>query len=162
MEQMFMNASCISAIILAFVGIIKLPFKNFKEKHPNAYKAVFCILSILLSIGASIIVELYFMNGLLISFDTFALILITAGTVTLSYNVYEGVGLKSLVAIISSKVKELFTTYSDAKLKKIIGTVGMEKLNQINNLMVEEQAKKQAETATTTTEPTKVEIQEVK
>lgn len=158
MEQIIMNASIISAIILAFVGIVKLPFKKFKEKHPNWFKAVFCLLSTILSVIGAIITQLYIIGGELVSINSFVLVLMTLGTVTFSYNMYEGIGLKILLKVVVSKLKELFSTYSESKLVKIIGTVGIEKLNELDARIKEEQAKINV----ANTEKVEVKVEEVK
>ena len=132
MKEAVMCASIIAAIVLAFVGIIKLPFKSFKEKHPNWYKAVFCILSLGLAIGLPFIAELYILNGQLYSVEFLVLILTTVAGVFGLYTSYEGLGLKALVKVVVKKLALLFDKYSDSKLAKIVGTVGIEKLNEIN------------------------------
>lgn len=143
MEQVFMCASIIVAIILCIVGIVKLPFKTFKEKHPNWYKATFCLLSIILAVVSTIIAELYILNGSLASLDFAVLIITTIAGVFGLYTSYEGLGLKQLVKIIVEKITQLFNTYSDNKLAKIVGTVGIEKLTEINTKLQEEQKQKE-------------------
>ena len=145
MEQVFMCASIIAAIILCIVGIVKLPFKTFKEKYPNWYKATFCLLSIILAIVSTIIAELYILNGSLASLDFAVLIITTIAGVFGLYTSYEGLGLKQLVKIIVEKITQLFNTYSDNKLAKIVGTVGIEKLTEINTKLQEEQKQKEQE-----------------
>lgn len=143
MEQVFMCASIIVAIILCIVGIVKLPFKTFKEKHPSWYKATFCLLSIILAVVSTIIAELYILNGSLASLDFAVLIITTIAGVFGLYTSYEGLGLKQLVKIIVEKITQLFNTYSDNKLAKIVGTVGIEKLTEINTKLQEEQKQKE-------------------
>ena len=97
MEKLFMSAGVVTAIILCIVGILKLPFKNFKIKHPNWYKALFTILSFVLTVGLSILNELYILNGEILSIDCFILICAVSAGVFGGYSgIYEGLGLKAL------------------------------------------------------------------
>lgn len=165
MEKVFMCASIITAIILCFIGIIKLPFKTFKEKHPKWYRAVFCLLSLVLAVVAPIISELYILNGQLASLEFAVLTLTTVAGVFGLYTSYEGLGLKQLVKIIIEKITQLFNSYSDSKLAKVVGTVGIEKLNEINEkLQAEKLAKEQSEKqkGQTSEQPIEVKVEEVK
>lgn len=139
MKEAIMCASIIAAIILCFVGIVKLPFKTFKEKYPKWYKAVFCVVSLLLAIGLPFIAEVYILNGSIQSAEFLVLIFTTIAGVFGLYTSYEGLGLKQLVKIIIEKITQLFNNYNDSKLAKIVGNVGIEKLNEINEKL---QAKK--------------------
>lgn len=132
MKEAIMCASIMAAIILCFVGIIKLPFKAFKEKYPKWYKAVFCVVSLLLAIGLPFIAEVYILNGSIQSAEFLVLIFTTIAGVFGLYTSYEGLGLKQLVKIIVNKCAQLFNNYSESKLAKIVGNVGIEKLNEIN------------------------------
>ena len=132
MKEAIMCASIIAAIILCFVGIVKLPFKTFKEKYPKWYKAVFCVVSLLLAIGLPFIAEVYILNGSIQSAEFLVLIFTTIAGVFGLYTSYEGLGLKQLVKIIIEKITQLFNNYNDSKLAKIVGNVGIEKLNEIN------------------------------
>lgn len=143
MKEVFMCASIITAIILCFVGIIKLPFKTFKEKHPKWYRAVFCIMSLVLSVAGPIVSQLYILNGTLASMEFVVLLLTTIAGVFGLYTSYEGLGLKQLVKTIVSKVAELFDKFDDAKLKKIVGKVGVEKLNEIAEQLKQERVEAQ-------------------
>lgn len=159
MKEAIMCASIIAAIILCFVGIIKLPFKTFKEKYPKWYKAVFCIVSLLLAIGLPFIAEVYILDGSIKSTEFLVLIFTTIAGVFGLYTSYEGLGLKQLVKIVIEKITQLFNNYSESKLVKIVGNVGIEKLNEINNKLQEEKNKiiEQEQTAEQTI---KVEIDE--
>ncbi len=139
MKEAIMCASIMAAIILCFVGIVKLPFKTFKEKYPKWYKAVFCVASLLLAIGLPFIAEVYILNGSIQSAEFLVLIFTTIAGVFGLYTSYEGLGLKQLVKIIIEKITQLFNNYNDSKLAKIVGNVGIEKLNEINEKL---QAKK--------------------
>lgn len=133
MKGIVMCASIITAIILCVVGILKLPFKTFKAKHPKWYRAVFCTISLILAVVAPIISQLFILNGVLCSVDFLVLILTTIAGVFGLYTSYEGLGLKSLVKVIVEKVSELLNTYSESKLTKMVGKVGIEKLTEIAN-----------------------------
>lgn len=143
MKEVFMCASIITAIILCFVGIIKLPFKSFKEKHPNWYTVTFYLVSAVLSIVAPIISQLYILNGLLASTEFAVLLVTTIAGVFGLYSTYEGTKLKDLVKIIIDKIATLLNTFSDAKVKKMIGFVGMEKINQLNEELKAEANKRE-------------------
>lgn len=118
MEKMFMSASIVVAIVLCVVGIVKLPFKSLKARHPQVFKTICTILSILLSIGLSILDQIYIIEGCLFSFEFATLLITVLAGVFVTYNgVYEGFGIKELKNIIKeniSKAKEL------AKDKKVI------------------------------------------
>lgn len=143
MKEVFMCASIITAIILCFVGIIKLPFKSFKEKHPNWYTVTFYLVSAVLSIVAPIISQLYILNGVLASTEFAVLLVTTIAGVFGLYSTYEGTKLKDLVKIIIDKIATLLNTFSDAKVKKMIGFVGMEKINQLNEELKAEANKRE-------------------
>lgn len=153
MKEVIMCASIITAIILCFVGILKLPFKKFKEKHPIWFRAVFCSISLILAIGGPIISQLYILNGELYSMEFLVLILSTIAGVFGLYTSYEGLGLKTLVKTIIGKTSELLNNYSDSKLAKMVGKVGIDKLNEIALKLKEEEAKK-VETSSENSTPT--------
>ena len=107
MEKLFMSAGVVTAIILCIVGILKLPFKNFKIKHPNWYKALFTILSFVLTVVLSILNELYILNGEILSIDCFILICAVSAGVFGGYSgIYEGLGLKELVKKLVFNIKQ--------------------------------------------------------
>jgi hypothetical protein len=140
MEKVFMCASIITAIILCFVGIVKLPFKTFKEKHPKCYRAFFCALSLVLAVAGPIVAQLFILNGSLACLDFAVLVITTVAGVFGLYTSYEGLGLKTLVQKIVSKFAELMNSYSDSKLAKMVGKVGIDKLNEIDKQMKEKEA----------------------
>lgn len=118
MEKVIMCASCITAIILCFIGIIKLPFGRFKTKHPKWYRFVFCFLSLALSACLPILCELYILKGALYSLDFLVLELTTVAGVFGLYTSYEGLGLKTLANKLVDSVKNLFSRYSDRNIAK--------------------------------------------
>lgn len=145
MKEVFMNASIITAIVLAFVGIAKLPFKTFKDKHPKWYRFTFCFLSIVLSLGLPVLAQLYVIHGPFASLEFVVLEVATIAGVFGLYTSYEGLGLKQLVKTIVDKIAELSNKYSDSKLAKVVDKVGIEKLNEISKKL--EQQKAEAEVA---------------
>jgi uncharacterized membrane protein len=147
MKEVFMCASIITAIILCFVGIIKLPFKTFKEKHPKWYRAVFCIMSLGLSVAGPIISQLFILNGTLASTEFVVLLLTTIAGVFGLYTSYEGLGFKQLVKVLVSKVAELFDKFDESKLKKMIGKVGIDKINEVAEKMKVEEVQPVQENA---------------
>lgn len=145
MGKEIMCASIITAIILCIVGIIKVlpPCLSFKEKHPKWYKGIFYGMSLILAVVFPILSELYILNGTLASKNFFILIITTVAGVFGLYSTYEGTPLKELVKKLVSKVSELLNTYSDSKLAKVVGKVGIEKLTEIDaKLKAEAEAKK--------------------
>lgn len=140
MESVIMNASIIATIVLCFVGIIKLPFKSFKTKHPKTYKTVFYLVSLILSIMLPILCSLYLMHLSLKSIEFYVLICTTVAGVFGLYSTYEGTNLKVLVKTICSKIKELCSKYSDSALVKTIEKVGIDKLNEIAKQLAEAKA----------------------
>lgn len=132
-REIFMNASVLASIILALVGILKTPFKTLKAKHPKTYRALFFLLSLVLVVGGSIIAELYIIEGKLLSIE-FAVLIISTGFVVFGgYAGYENLGIKTLVHKIASGLKNLCSRYSDSKVVKMIGKVGIEHINEIYN-----------------------------
>lgn len=107
MEKLFMSASIVVAIVLCIVGIVKLPFKNLKEKYRNLYKAIFTALSFVLSIVLSILNEVYILCGDVLSVDFAILISTVLAGVFSGYNgIYEGLGLKDLFKKIVENIKK--------------------------------------------------------
>ena len=139
MGDVIMSGSIIATIILCFVGIIKLPFKKFKEQHPTAYKIVFYSLSLILVIVIPILCGLYMLNLSLKSLEFYVLMITTVAGVFGLYGTYEGTELKTLVATIVEKIKQLCNKYSDSKLTKIIQNVGIDKLNELAQTLNKEE-----------------------
>lgn len=155
MGDVIMSASIIATIILCFVGIIKLPFKKFKEQHPTAYKVVFYSLSLILAIVLPILCGLYMIDLSLKSLEFYVLIITTVAGVFGLYSTYECTGLKNLVSTIVEKIKQLCNKYSDSKLTKIIKNVGIDKLNELAQSLVSAEqvaTTEQQQTSTTTTQ----------
>ena len=100
-------------------------------------------MSLILAVVFPILSELYILNGSLASVSFIVLIFTTIAGVFGLYTSYEGLGLKELVKKLVSKVSELLNTYSDSKLAKVVGKVGIEKLTEIDaKLKAEAEAKK--------------------
>ncbi len=131
MEKLFMSAGVVTAIILCIVGILKLPFKNFKIKHPNWYKALFTILSFVLTVVLSILNELYILNGEILSIDCFILICAVSAGVFGGYSgIYEGLGLKELVKKLVFNIKQARTMTDNEKALKYL-----DKIDDIDNAL---------------------------
>lgn len=165
MKEVIMCASIITAIVLCFVGIIKLPFKTFKEKHPKWYRATFCIISLILAVGLPFIAQLYILKGAIYSVEFLVLILTTVAGVFGLYTSYEGLGLKSLVKLLVSKIAELFSKSEDKKIKAFVEKYGIDKLIETDNAIKEENAKKLAEEQEkqlSTEQTVEVKVEEVK
>lgn len=97
MEKIFMSAGIITAIVMCLVGIIKSPFGKFKASRPKIYKAVFTVLSIVLSAVVCIIDELYISFGKLLSWDFAVKVSCVVAGVFCGYGgIYEGLGVKEL------------------------------------------------------------------
>ena len=145
MKEVIMVGTIVSLIILCFIGIIKLFFKTFKEKHPNGFKVTFYLLSVILSVACAIITQLFILCESLVSVNFAVLQITTFAGVFGLYSSYEGTKLKALVQIIVNKVATLLNKYSDSKLAKLVGKVGIEKLNEIDKKLQEQKAKELAE-----------------
>lgn len=130
-EKLIMSISIISAAVLFIVGLVKLPFGKFKEKHPKWYKATFFVLSLVLVVVGSILFELYFLELPLLSWQFAALIIGSIAGVLVSYEGYEKTGLKALANKVFTPLKDLLNRYSDTSIAKTIKEVGMEKIKQI-------------------------------
>lgn len=136
MEKLFMSAGCVVAIVLCLIGILKTPFKKFKEKHPNGYKAVFTCLTFVLAVGLSILDELYILHGKLLSVDFVILLCAIIAGVFGGYNgIYEGVGIKTLVKKIVEKIKKLLAMSKHDKAVKYLQKI--EDIDEAINILVE-------------------------
>lgn len=154
MKEIFMSASAIASIILCFVGIVKMPFKNnLKVKHPTLYRFIFCFLSLALAGTLPILAQVYIINGALKSIDFVILEVATIGMVFVSYGAYEGLGIKKLFHIMFAKIKELCNKYSDNKLEKVISKVGIERLTELAKLMEEKKVVEENKEENKTDEP---------
>lgn len=121
MEKLFMSASIVIAIVLCIIGIIKLPFKKFKDKHPKLYKAIFTMLSIVLAVCSCVINEKYILCGKLLSVDFAILICSVLAGVFGGYTaVYEGLGLKELMKKLTENVKKTKELANGKKAEKYL------------------------------------------
>ena len=145
MKEVIMCGTIIATIILCFVGIIKLFFKNFKEKHPKGFRVTFYLMSLILSIALPIVAQLFILCESLQSINFAILTLTTFAGVFGLYSSYEGTRLKDLVQTIVSKIATLLNKYSDSKLAKVVGKVGIDKLNEIDKQLKEKKAKEEQE-----------------
>ena len=126
MGELFSMAGIITAIVLCFVGIVKLPFSKFKAKKPKLYKATFTILSLVSSVGACLIVYFYILPNRHLT--DFAILLsgTIAGVFGL-YSSYEGLGLKNLVTALLAKIQELAEKAPESKFNKYVDKIGIDK-----------------------------------
>ena len=121
MEKLFMSAGIVIAIVLCIVGLVKLPFEKFKEKHPKCYKSLFTILSVVIAVGLSVLDELYILGGELLSADFIILIFVVLAGVFGGYSgVYEGLGLKELMKKLTENVKKAREMAEDKKAQKYL------------------------------------------
>ena len=127
-----MNASWLASVVLTLVGLFKLPFKSFKEKHPKWYRATFFLLSLILVVGGSVIVELYIFEEAILTWTYVSLLISTGFIVFGGYSAYECTGLKNGLNKLFSLIASWLSRYSDKKIAKMIGKVGMEKITEVN------------------------------
>ena len=132
MREIIMNASWLASVVLTLVGLFKLPFKSFKEKHPKWYRATFFLLSLVLVVGGSVIVELYIFEEAILTWTYVSLLISTGFIVFGGYSAYECTGLKNGLNKLFSLITSWLSRYSDKKIAKMIGKVGMEKITQVN------------------------------
>lgn len=124
MEKLFMSAGIVVTIVLCVIGIVKLPFDKFKDKHPKWYKAIFTLLSVVLAIGLSIVDELYILCGKLLSVDFAVLICVVLAGVFGGYSgVYEGLGLKELMKKLTENAKKAKELSKDKKVTKYLDKI---------------------------------------
>ena len=135
MKEVLMDAAAVSSIVLAFVGLIKLPFSKFKTKHPKCFRFTFFFLSLALSGALSVLVQLYLVCGSLLSTEFVMLVISTLAFVFGGYSTYENTSLKALVKKIVSACKSLGNKHSESKavkkVEKLIDKVGKEKIEEI-------------------------------
>ena len=121
MEKLFMSAGIVVTIVLCLVGIIKLPFKNFKEKHPKIYKAIFTLFSFVFVVVLSVLDELYVLSGSILSVEFAILICAVFAGVFFGYGgIYEGLGLKELVKKLVENIKKARDMSTDKKVVKYL------------------------------------------
>lgn len=130
--MIYITAGIMTTLILAIVGLAKLPFKKFKENHPKWYKAVFTIASILLTIGFCVIDQLWILEKSLWTWDFVILLTATFTGVFGSYNaLWEGLGVKELWNKIVEAIKKLFAVAPESKLIKQLDKVDIDKAIQL-------------------------------
>ncbi len=124
MEKLFMSAGVVTAIVLCIIGIIKLPFKDFKSQHPNVYKALFTGFTFVLAISLSILDEMFILCGQLLSLDFVILTFAVLSGVFCGYNgIYEGLGLKELVKKLVDNVKKARDMTTDKKVYDFLNNI---------------------------------------
>lgn len=145
MEAILMSAGIMTAIILSVVGLLKLPFNKFKEKHPRGYKAVFTILSIVLTFGVCLINQAFVLAEPLFNTNFVIILLSTYAGVFGLYLSYEGLGAKELFKRLLNALKNLKATAPESKLSKYIDKCGVDvalkiinaKQSEVTELVVE-------------------------
>lgn len=124
MEKLFMSAGVVTAIVLCVIGIIKLPFGKFKDKHPVWYKAIFTTLTILIAIALSVLDEIYILCGEIWSIDFAILLCAVIAGVFGSYNgIYEGLGLKELAKKLTENIKKAKEMSKDKKVVDFLNKI---------------------------------------
>lgn len=132
MREVLMSAGTITALVLFFVGVIKLPFKTFKEKHPHFYKATFFLLSLILGCGLPILSQLFILHQPILTLNFLVHILVVLTGVFVGYAGYENIGLKKMFKITVEKIKTNIATYSDTRIAKMLKSVGIDKIIQVD------------------------------
>lgn len=128
MEKLYMSAGVVVAIVLCIIGIVKLPFKSFKKKHPIGYKAIFTACSFIIAIGLSILDELYILCGNIISIDFIILLATVLAGVFAGYSgVYEGLGLKELMKKLSENINKAKELSQDKKAIELLNKIDIDK-----------------------------------
>lgn len=132
MEKLYMSAGVVVAIVLCIVGIIKLPFRSFKGKHPVGYKAIFTTCSFILAIGLSVLDELYILCGSIISIDFIILLATVLAGVFAGYGgVYEGLGFKDLMKKLSENISKAKELAQDKKAVELLNKIDIDKALRI-------------------------------
>ena len=150
MEAILMSAGIMTAIILSVVGLIKLPFNKFKEKSPKWYKAVFTILSIVLTFGICLLNQAFVLVQPLFNTNFVITLLSTYAGVFGLYLSYEGLGAKELFKRLINAIKNLKASAPESKLSKYIDKVGIDvalniisakqsEVTKVENAIVEQQ-----------------------
>lgn len=162
MEAIIMSAGIITAIVLSIVGLIKLPFNTFKEKHPKWYKAIFTILSIVLTFGVCLINQAFVLESSKLFNANFAILLVSAyAGVFVSYHSYEGLGLKELVKKLLNAIKNIKSKAPENKLSKYIDKCGIDVALNIINAKQSELTKVAVENAIVENQTINAEIVEI-
>ena len=139
--ELIVYSSILAAIVLALVGLIKLPLIKFKGK--KFYKAGLTILSMVITIAACVICQTLIICDTLLSLSFLYLLVLTIGEVALAYNkVYENLGLKELFNNLFDNIGKLMAKNPQNKLTKYAEKVGLDKAII---LIAEYTEKKQAE-----------------
>ena len=124
MEKVFMNAGGVAVVVLCLVGLLKLPFKKFKETHPKWYKAVFTILSVVIGMVLCVLDELYLLSGDLVSFEFITLVLSVMAGVFGGYGgIYEGLSVKDLTKKLTNIAKKAMELSKDKKVKEFLNKI---------------------------------------
>ena len=130
-----MDAGIISSIVLAFVGLFKLPFKKFKTNHPKCFRFTFYLLSLVLSGVFSVLAQLYIVCGSLLSTEFILLVISTIAFVFGGYSTYENTSIKALVKKMVDACKKTAAAHNEnkvvKKVEKLAEKIGREKIEEI-------------------------------
>lgn len=144
MENLFMSAGIIVSIVLTLTGILKLPFKKFKNIHAKGFKAVFTILSLILSVGLAIVNQLFILNKELCSVDFAILICVVISGVFCGYGgVYEGLGIKDGIKKLFENIKKAILVSKNDKLIKDIDKI--DNIDEVIKILLEKKSQNQTE-----------------
>ena len=127
MEAILMSSGIMTAIILCVVGLVKLPFESLKQKHPKVYKAIFTMLSIVLTFAICLVNQAFVLESEVLFNTAFIITLLStyAGVFGL-YLSYEGLGAKELVKRLLNAIRNLKASAPESKLSKMIDKYGIE------------------------------------
>ena len=124
--ELIVYSTILASIVLALVGLIKLPFIKFKGS--KFYKAGITILSMLITMGACVICQTLIICETILSLSFLYLLVLTIGEVALAYNkVYENLGLKQLFKNLFENIGKLLAKKPESKLTKYAEKVGLDK-----------------------------------
>lgn len=119
MEAIFVSAGIMTTIILSIVGLVKLPFTTFKEKHPKGYKATFTGVSILLTFAVCLFNQGVILAQPLFNTNFIITLLSTYAGVFGLYMSYEGLGAKELIKRLVGAIKEAQIKAKEVKATKV-------------------------------------------
>lgn len=152
--MIYKTAIIMVTIVLAVIGILKKFFKNFKEKHPKWYKALFTGLTVILTGALCVIDQLYVLEKDLLCWDFVILLTTTYAGVLGAYNVaWEGLGVKQLWEIIVKALKKIKVATPQSKFTKFLENLDKDTLLAIlasknNGQQVANEVQAQVETQT--------------
>ena len=140
--ELVMYASLLTAVVLCLVGLIKLPLIRFKGRP--FYKTGLTLLTIVLTLGACVLCQLYVIEEELISVGMLYLVLMTFGEVALSYNyIYEGCHIKTLFKNLFINLGNVLAKRPESKLVKSAEKYGLNEAIKHLSELAEKRAEEQ-------------------